>query len=111
MPGSSAVSGGVPEAGRCRIEDEENPDAWIEAEYRDGWVERKLVGTESEEYHDMIHPFYQRCAFCREWDDPQLWGRGSPYCPLCEQWHEFTLPHWMAELFGAKGDFGEEIEI
>lgn len=108
---SPTVTGEIPETGRCRIEDEENADAWIEAEYRDGWAERKLFVEDDEAYHDMTHPFYQRCTFCGRWQSPEIWTRGSPHCPRCEQWHKFTLPYWMAKLFGAKGDFVEEFEI
>lgn len=82
------------DGGGVRLESRENPDAWIEADYRDGWTKRKLMGDA--DYDGMTHPYYYRCAFCREYGDVQMWGANSPYCPLCEQWHAFVLPQLMA---------------
>lgn len=76
------------------IGDAENADAWIRASYRDGWWRRKLWGAG--DYAEMIHPYQLQCRLCRRFDDPMLWGAGSPYCPCCEQ-HMDYLPHKAAE--------------
>lgn len=96
--GAVRYEGEVPEPGRARIEDPDNADAWIEATYRDGWVGRKLIGTDRGEYEQMVHPFYERCTFCRRWDDPQMWGWGSDHCPRCDRWHTYVLPRLMEWL-------------
>lgn len=63
----------------------ENPDAWITAEYRDGWVKRKLLSDDADEYADMVHPYYYRCRCCREYHSTERWGADSRFCPWCEQ--------------------------
>lgn len=91
---------GTIDDGTCRIEDRENPDAWIEAEYREGWVGRKLMVEDKTAYEEMIEPFYLKCQSCHRHDSPQLWGAGSEYCPHCEQQIEFGLPRAFGWLFG-----------
>jgi len=62
----------------------ENPDAWITAEYRDGWVERKLMNDDYD-YGQLVHPYYYRCQCCREWRSTERWPKDSPYCEWCQQ--------------------------
>lgn len=103
------LQGELVEPGRARIENPDEPGEWVEAEYKDGWVGRKLVNEDPDVYHSMVHPYYQRCAMCREYDDTQLWGYDSPYCPLCEQWHDFVLPEWFRRVVDEEER--EEVEI
>ncbi|RLM32640.1 hypothetical protein [Haloarcula sp. Atlit-120R] len=80
--------------GVVTLQDDDNDDAWIRAEYRDGWVGRKLMRDDGDAYADMVHPFYFRCRCCREYRTTERWGAGSPYCPGCEQrWH--CIGDWL----------------
>ena len=106
-----AVVRGSCDDGVVRLEDSENPDAWIEAEYRDGWVGRKLLTEDKTSYKEMIHPYQFQCAFCREFHPTELWGADQPYCPHCEQWHEFALPDVMAWLVDGEPLGPEETEV
>lgn len=82
------VSGTVEDDG-VTLRDDENDDAWLSAEYRDGWVGRKLMSDDGDDYADMVHPYYFRCRCCRRYLPTQRWGAGSAYCPGCEQrWHQ-----------------------
>ena len=87
------------DGGAARLEDADNPDAWIEAEYRDGWVGRKLM-SDGDEYAEMTHPYYFRCRCCREYHETQRWGKGSQFCPHCEQRWEFGI----GPMIGRIGD-------
>lgn len=73
------------------IEHPDNDDAWVHSEYEDGWVLRKLLGAPKDEFDDMIHPYYQQCCCCGRWADLMMWGKGSPYCPGCEQAMDHVL--------------------
>lgn len=86
--------------GVARLQDPNNANAWIEAEYREDWWKRKVMGRDAEEYRQMVHPFYQRCTFCREWYNTQRWGVDSPHCPMCEQWWDFCLGDWFERTEG-----------
>lgn len=85
--------------GACLL-DGPGEDEWIIAEYRNGWVGRKLLGGDDDAYAEMVEPFYQRCAMCREWKSVQRWGAGSPYCPRCEQWRKWGLPKAIEWVLG-----------
>lgn len=89
-----------------RIWNPENEGAWITAEYEDGWVNRKLLTTDKTEYEEMIHPYYQRCVMCREWETMMMWHVDSDYCPGCEQWRDFILPLVM-EWLGGDRELGD----
>ena len=106
-----SLQGEIVEPGRARIEDSDNADAWIEAEYRDGWVGRKLLGQDKEVYQEMVHPYLQQCIKCREWADTQMWGLDSPYCPSCEQYMEFVFPRLMAWVCDGESLEWDEVEI
>jgi len=108
--GIDRTEGEMVKPGRVRIESVENSEAWIEAEYRDGWAEKKLFNDNSDAYAEMTHPFYLRCTFCKKWDAPQLWAAGSNHCPDCEQWHDFVLPALMGRLFDNKRPVQERQE-
>lgn len=105
---SDSVVGQIDD-GAARIEDPDNEDAWIEAEYRDGWVGRKLLGTGPETYKKMIHPYYLKCCRCLEIVDTQYWGINSPYCPGCEQYYEHAFPMALAGLFDGEWEKKEEL--
>lgn len=85
--------------GMARIEDADNPDAWIEASYREGWVKRKLMVADTTPYEEMIEPFYLKCQSCHRHKSPQCWGAGSPHCPACEQQMEYNIPRAIAWIF------------
>lgn len=94
-----------------RIEDSENSDAWLEADYRDGWVERKLLTDDDSAYEEMVNPYYQQCIHCREWQNLDCWGVDSPYCPGCEQFMEYMFPRLMAWVCDGESLEREEVEI
>lgn len=90
---------GFVDDGVCRVEDAENPNAWIEAEYRDGWVGRKLMVDDTTAYEEMIEPFYLKCRSCHRHDSPQMWTADSQYCPMCEiQIKTTSQPHTDGSL-------------
>jgi len=108
---SDTLTGSLDDSG-CRIEATDNDDAWIEAEYRDGWVARKLMNADGgEAYASMTHPYYQQCAHCREWQTTERWGAKSRYCPRCEMWYEITLPRIIAWLFDGEDISAQEASI
>lgn len=92
--------GELVEPGRSRIEDKQNPQAWIEAEYEDGWWQRKLMDEDPAVYQNMIHPYEMQCVFCREWWETQVWGYESSFCPRCEQIATMYFPEiieWLVD--------------
>ncbi|WP_135306325.1 hypothetical protein [Haloarcula amylovorans] len=92
------------EDGVVRLEADDNDDAWIEAEYREGWVRRKLLTDDSDAYQQMVEPYYFRCRCCRRYLSTQRWGKGLPYCPGCEQqW--YRIGDWFEQT--AEGDLPE----
>jgi hypothetical protein len=100
MTRDPTLTGDLTEDGTCRIEDDENPDAWIEAEHRDGWVGRVLFNEDGgEAYQEMIHPYRQQCAHCRRWLTCERWHADSPYCPRCKAWYDYSLPKIIAWMF------------
>lgn len=86
--------------GGCRVEDAENPNAWIEVEYRDGWVGRKLMVDDTTAYEEMIKPFYLKCRSCHRHDSPQMWTADSQYCPMCEIQIQNNIPAAFGWFFG-----------
>jgi len=94
----SDVTGTMVDEGGVRLQDSENDDAWIEADYREGWHKRKIMGDG--DYSEMVEPYYLKCRSCHRHRGPMLWGAGSPYCPDCEQRIEYMLPRAFAGIFG-----------
>jgi len=108
MNRNQTVNGSLSDDGVARLETDRDGE-WIETEYRDGWVGRKLMNQPDEEYKSMVHPYFQQCAHCREFGTTEMWSAGSPYCPHCEQWYEFSLPKIIGWMFD--GEQPETTEI
>lgn len=94
MPTDHTIDGTALDDGGVRLDGEGNGE-WMEAEYREGWVGRKLVGTHKDEYDAMVHPYLYKCTWCREWHDVTMWPAGSNLCPHCEQAREYTIGPWF----------------
>lgn len=107
----SAVHGTCDD-GVVKLQEDGNADAWITAEYPDGWWRRNLLTADDDEYEETTHPYLFQCAFCREFQTTTCWGADQPFCPRCEQWHEFVLPDLMAWIAdGEELGQQEEMEI
>ena len=96
------IRGTVLDDGGVCLEADFSDDAWMKVEYRDGWVGRKLIADDGDDYEDMVHPFYFRCRCCRRYLPTGRWGSESQFCPGCEQrWHQ------IGDWFEATSDGGE----
>jgi len=80
----------------ARIEDPDNPDAWIEAEFPDGWGASELMqDDDGEAYAALVEPYKMQCPACREFFSPQFWGVEQTYCQACTYRLERGIGHWF----------------
>lgn len=98
-PDPQAISGECLDDGGVRLEADGNSDAWIEADYREGWWRRKLLQNDKSAYEDMVEAFFLECQACHRYMSPQIWTEGSAFCPGCEMKFE-SIGSWFERTEG-----------
>lgn len=92
---SETVHGEAFDGGGVRLEGDGDGE-WIEADYREGWVGRKLMNARNPDaYAEMVEPYFFKCTWCREYQSTMRWGAGSNLCPRCEQKRLYTVGEWF----------------
>ncbi|UIP01727.1 hypothetical protein Hbl1158_16870 (plasmid) [Halobaculum sp. CBA1158] len=111
MDRSDTAVGRCLDDGGVRIEDPDNEDAWIETDYREGWEKRKLMTGDGSAYSQMTAPYFLKCRSCHTHHPPIRWGKGSEYCPNCEQQFAYAVPRAWAGIFDNEWEDMEGVSI